>query len=146
MGFARLSPTPLPGPSLNKMGSRRGCGATNRRSNRPALCEARQALALVEKANGESSRREGGRSYALYNGALRSGRIEFSKVLERNPNHYGRTLQLSRALDQAGKWKEAVRYGKKLSHGPSFNYKETSDAAARAEERSDAIQVAQKTD
>jgi Flp pilus assembly protein TadD len=33
--------------------------------------------------------------------------VEFRKVLEMNPNHYGATFQLAKALDQAGKPAEA---------------------------------------
>jgi tetratricopeptide (TPR) repeat protein len=33
--------------------------------------------------------------------------VEFRKVLEMNPNHYGATFQLAKALDQAGKSAEA---------------------------------------
>jgi Tfp pilus assembly protein PilF len=47
--------------------------------------------------------------------------VEFRKVLEVNPNHYGATFQLARALDQAGKpaesrpfWEKALRMAEGL--------------------------------
>ena len=47
--------------------------------------------------------------------------VEFRKVLEVNPNHYGATFQLARALDQAGKpaesrpfWEKALKMAEGL--------------------------------
>jgi tetratricopeptide (TPR) repeat protein len=47
--------------------------------------------------------------------------VEFRKVLDVNPNHYGATFQLARALDQAGKpaesrpfWEKALRMAEGL--------------------------------
>jgi polyisoprenoid-binding protein YceI len=39
---------------------------------------------------------------------------DFREVLARNANHYGATLQLAKALDQAGKKDEALPYWKKM--------------------------------
>jgi tetratricopeptide (TPR) repeat protein len=52
--------------------------------------------------------------------------VEFRKVLEINPNHYGATFQLAKALDQAGKpaearplWERALRMAEGFKDAPT---------------------------
>jgi tetratricopeptide (TPR) repeat protein len=81
----------------------------------PRYTEAKAYLARLGKSGGqdESVIMAGGVS-ALYtrrdpNAAI----VQFRKVLEINPNHYGATFQLAMALDQAGKSTEARPLWKK---------------------------------
>jgi cytochrome c-type biogenesis protein CcmH/NrfG len=57
---------------------------------------------------------------------------EFSKVLERNPNHYGATFQLAMALERAGKTAEArALWQKMIAMAEAVRDKDTA-AVARA--------------
>jgi tetratricopeptide (TPR) repeat protein len=56
--------------------------------------------------------------------------VEFRKVLEMNPNHYGATFQLAKALDQAGKPAEArPLWEKALKMADGFKDAETAKMA-----------------
>jgi len=56
--------------------------------------------------------------------------VQFRKVLERNPTHYGATFQLASALDAAGKPAEArPLWEKMLSMAEAVQDKETADRA-----------------
>jgi tetratricopeptide (TPR) repeat protein len=75
----------------------------------PRYNEARAALARLGKVDtqGESAMMSAG-LYALYNRRDPNAAIvQFRKVLDKNPNHYGATFQLAKALDQAGKPNDA---------------------------------------
>ncbi|MGH7769499.1 MAG: tetratricopeptide repeat protein, partial [Candidatus Binatia bacterium] len=84
--------------------------------------------------------------YALYNRRdPHAAVVEFRKILERNPKHYGAAFQLARALDQAGKPKEAKPLWEKvLAMAQDYNDKETADAARARLTRSDVMQLAQQ--
>jgi len=61
-----------------------------------------------------------------YDGAA----VQFRKVLERNPNHYGATFQLAMALDRAGKKAEAhPLWLRVLQMAETYNDKNTADMA-----------------
>jgi tetratricopeptide (TPR) repeat protein len=75
----------------------------------PRYTEAKVYLARLKKFDpeGESALMSAG-LYALYTRGDPTGAIvQFGKVLEINPNHYGATFQLAMALVQAGKSTEA---------------------------------------
>jgi Tfp pilus assembly protein PilF len=56
--------------------------------------------------------------------------VEFRKLLERNPNHYGATFQLATALDRAGKPAEArPLWEKVLKMAEGYKDKPTADIA-----------------
>ena len=56
--------------------------------------------------------------------------VEFRKVLEVNPNHYGATFQLARALDESGKPAEArPLWEKALKMAEGFKDAETAKMA-----------------
>ncbi len=56
--------------------------------------------------------------------------VQFRKVLERNPSHYGATFQLAMALDRAGKPGEArPLWEKALKMAEGYNDKPTADTA-----------------
>ena len=57
--------------------------------------------------------------------------VEFQKVLGMNPNHYGATFQLAKALDQAGKPAEARPFWERsLRLAEGFKDAETAKLAA----------------
>ena len=61
---------------------------------------------------------------------------QFRKVLERNPNHYGATFQLARALDRAGKPAEARPiWEKMLKMAEASNDKDTLNTVLRRLEK-----------
>lgn len=66
---------------------------------------------------------------ALYNRKdYEEAAMQFRKVLERNPNHYGATFQLAMALDQAGKKNEARPFWEKaLKMAEGYNDKKTAE-------------------
>jgi tetratricopeptide (TPR) repeat protein len=56
--------------------------------------------------------------------------VEFRKVLELNPNHYGATFQIARALDESGKPAEArPQWEKALKMADGFKDAETAKIA-----------------
>jgi tetratricopeptide (TPR) repeat protein len=109
--------------------------------------EAKQALALVESSGGQSeSAQMASGLYALYNRRdPHAAAMEFRKVLEHNPKHYGAIFQLARSLDQAGKPEEAhPLWEKVLAMAQSYNDKETAETARKRLRRSDVAQLAQE--
>ena len=60
----------------------------------------------------------------------RTAVVQFRKVLEQNPTHYGATFQLASALDAAGKWHEARLWWEQvLRLAEGYNDKQTADMA-----------------
>ena len=57
---------------------------------------------------------------------------QFRKLLEWNPNHYGATFQLARALDQGGKRGEARPWWEKALKMAEASHDKVTAAAARA--------------
>ena len=63
--------------------------------------------------------------------------LQFRKLLEQNPNHYGATFQLAKALDRAGKPAEALPLWEKvLKMAEGYNDGDTAGSARAALETS----------
>jgi tetratricopeptide (TPR) repeat protein len=136
------------GQALKKMGRTAEAAAAYKHAIQldPRYKEAKEALALIEKSDGQSeSALMAAGLYALNNRRdPQAAVVEFRKVLERNPKHYGATFQLARALDQAGKPKEAhPLWEKVLAMAQNYNDKETAETARARLVRSDVMQLAQ---
>lgn len=99
------------GEALEKMGRANEAAAAYQQAIRldPRYNAPRVALARLGKFDpqSESAMMSAG-LHALYSGRDPNAAIvQFRKVLEKNPNHYGATFQLAKALDQAGKPNDA---------------------------------------
>jgi tetratricopeptide (TPR) repeat protein len=137
------------GQALKKMGRTAEAAAAYKHAIQldPRYNEAKEALALIEKSDGQSeSALMAAGLYALNNRRdPRAAAVEFRKVLERNPKHYGATFQLAKALDQAGKPKEAhPLWEKVLAMAQGYSDKETADTARARLAQSDVMQLAQQ--
>jgi Flp pilus assembly protein TadD len=99
------------GEALEKMGRANEAAAAYQQAIRldPLYNAPRVALARLGKFDpqSESAMMSAG-LHALYSGRDPNAAIvQFRKVLEKNPNHYGATFQLAMALDQSGKPNDA---------------------------------------
>jgi Flp pilus assembly protein TadD len=99
------------GEALEKMGRANEAAAAYQQAIRldPLYNAPRVTLARLEKFDpqSESAMMSAG-LHALYSGRDPNAAIvQFRKVLEKNPNHYGATFQLAMALDQSGKPNDA---------------------------------------
>jgi len=99
------------GEALEKMGRANEAAAAYQQAIRldPLYNAPRVALARLGKFDpqSESAMMSAG-LHALYSGREPNVAIvQFRKVLEKNPNHYGATFQLAMALDRAGKPNDA---------------------------------------
>jgi tetratricopeptide (TPR) repeat protein len=96
----------------------------------PTASAARTRLGRVPPAKPEDATMQSGLDALYKNGDPQGAVVQFRKVLEANPNHYGATFQLAKALDLAGKPAEARPvWEKALKLAEGYKDVPTADAA-----------------